>query len=724
VGKRPLLRRLANEAGILPAYIDQVGVTRRTTDDARAALLAAMGVDVSSEAAVGRELERRAARRRSMVLAPTQVWRGGAPRRLAVTLPSASRRSFEWELEVEEENGTRHHASGRGVAGWTASIPLPASLPPGYHAVRVQLRTARGAEHAGEQVLVVTPRRCPAPHDKGVRRQAFGLLVNLYTIRSERNWGVGDFGDLATLTRWGAARGADFVGLNPLHALANRGQAISPYAPVSRLFRNVVYVDVEAVPELAHSPALQRRLGSASFQRRLSALRQGPHVDYGAVLDAKLPVLREMHRVFVERERRRPTARGEEYRRYVDEGGQVLLDFATFLALEERTSHGRPGPRGWRAWPERYRDPRSAALADFRRRHAGEIDFHRFLQFELDRQLAAAATVARRGGMRIGLYQDLALGSSRTGADPWMFPGLFLDALSVGAPPDNFQPRGQDWNLPPLDAARLAELHYSYWIHLVRNALRHAGALRIDHVMGLFRQFWTPAGESAELGAYVGFPADDLLGILALESTRAGALVIGEDLGTVPPGLPRVLADWGILSTRVLYFERTRSGAFKSAKSYPANALASVNTHDLIPLDGFWSGRDLELRRKVGTIATDADLDAQRREREREKILLVRRLHEETVLTPRSAIRNSKFQIPDSKAEPSPAELKRAVHAFLRRTPSALVGFSLDDLAGETEPVNLPGVRRDRYPSWSRRMRTSFERIRRDRAVRDAIEVK
>jgi 4-alpha-glucanotransferase len=293
-----------------------------------------------------------------------------------------------------------------------------------------------------------------------------------------------------------------------------------------------------------------------------------------------------------------------------------------------------------------------------------------------------------------------------------MFPGLFLDRLNIGAPPDDFQPNGQDWNLPPLDVARLAEDHYAYWIQLLRGAFRHAGALRIDHILGLFRQFWTPAGESATLGAYIRFPADDLLGILALESTRAGALVIGEDLGTVPPGLPRILADWGILSTRVLYFERTRRGAFKSSKSYPAAALASVNTHDLIPLDGYWTGRDLELRRQVGTIQNDAELSDQLCQRQRESSFLLRRLKQEGVLSssnPQSAIAN-------------PQSLKRAVHAFLRRTPSALIGFSLDDLAGETEPVNLPGVTRKRYPSWSRRMKTSLERIRRDRTVRDEIQ--
>jgi 4-alpha-glucanotransferase len=711
VGKRPFLRRLATEVGILPDYIDQFGVTRRSTDDARAALLDAMGLDVSSEAAARRELGRRAERRRNSLLAPTQVARGLAPQRLALTLPTAARRAFEWELEVIEEGGAHHRTGGRGRG---ASVPLPASLPHGYHSVRMRLRTADGAERSGEQMLIVTPHACPAPRDRGVRRQAFGLLANLYTIRSERNWGVGDFGDLKALTRWGAQCGADFVGLNPLHALANRGDAISPYAPVSRLFRNLIYLDVEAVPELAQAPALRRRTRSASFRRRLDRLRGGSHVDYEAVLDTKLPILRELHGTFVEREGRQPTVRGEAYRRYVDQGGRTLRDFATFLALAERRSGARSGPRGWRAWPRPYRDARSPEVEAFRRAHAHEIDFHRFVQFELDRQLAAAAGAGARGGMRIGLYQDLALGSARGGADPWMFPGLFLDRLSIGAPPDDFQPNGQDWNLPPLDVERLAADHYAYWTQLVRGALRHAGALRIDHILGLLRQFWIPAGESAALGAYVRFPAADLLGILALESKRAGALVIGEDLGTVPPGLPRLLADWGILSTRVLYFERTRGGAFKSSKSYPRGALASANTHDLIPLAGYWTGRDLELRRRVDTTQTDADLNNQLRRRQREASLLLRRLKREGVLPPP----NPQSEIRD------PQSLTRAVHAFLRGTACALVGFSLDDLAGETEPVNLPGVTRKRYRSWSRRMNESLERIRRDRTVREAIGIR
>jgi 4-alpha-glucanotransferase len=718
VRKRPFLRRLADDAGILPGYVDQRGVTVRTTDEARAALLAAMDVDASSEAAARRALEGRRKRRSAAVIAPVGVHRGGAPRRLAVDLgppaPAAARSpsgEFEWDLDVEEEGGGRHHASGRGRAAPPATVPLPAGLPAGYHTVRLRVRTAGGEERSGEQKLIVAPPRCPQPRQRGIRRQAFGLLANLYTIRSERNWGIGDLGDLAALARWGAALGADFIGLNPLHALANRDHAISPYAPVSRLFRNVIYIDVEAVPELAGAPALQRRIASAPMRRRLCRLREGDHVDYAAVLDAKLPFLRELHRLFAEPERR-PTKRGAEYRRYLDDGGAALSDFATFLALEEELSGGRPSRRGWCAWPARYRDPRSPAVEEFRRRNARAVDFHCFLQFEVDRQLAAAAAAARRGAMRIGLYQDLALGSSLAGADPWMFPGLFLDRLNVGAPPDLFQPKGQDWGLPPIDSERLAEQGHAYWVLLVRNALRHAGALRIDHVMGLFRQYWIPAGASAELGAYVRFPAGDLLGILALESTRAGALVIGEDLGTVPPGLPRVLSDWGILSTRVLYFERTPSGAFKAARRYPANALTSVNTHDLVPLAGYWTGRDLELRRKVRTIPTDADLAAQRREREREKALLVRRLEQEGLPNPQSAIPNPQSAI---------RTLRSAAHAFLRRTPSALVGLSLDDLAGEFEPVNLPGVGHKLYPSWSRRMKKPLERIRRDREVRESV---
>jgi 4-alpha-glucanotransferase len=344
-------------------------------------------------------------------------------------------------------------------------------------------------------------------------------------------------------------------------------------------------------------------------------------------------------------------------------------------------------------------------VKEFSQQHADAIDRQRYLQFELDRQIHAVASADE---LAIGLYGDLAIGTAPSGSDPWMFPDLFVGGASVGAPPDDYSLDGQDWGLPPVDPVRLKAEAYRYWIVLLRNALEHMGALRIDHVMGLFRQYWIPAGRPATEGAYVRFPSQDLLGILALESRRHGSLIIGEDLGTVPRGLPAVLKRWGILSSRVLYFEKDKRGRYRPARRYSSRALVTANTHDHPPLAGFWQGRDLELRDQVGSLGKGRSLADAMEERQHERHALVARLASEGCLD---------AQIPRS----SYPQLCKSVYAMLAHTPAPLVGVWLDDLAGETDPVNLPGVDLGRYPGWSRRVTSTVEQLRRDANATEAL---
>ena len=708
---RPTLAALANRLGILPRYVDTSGITHETSDRTYEALVAALGFDGATEGSAARALAALDTEAAAQLIPSTRVASPADARRVPLVLPPTlvGAPPVEWTIEIRDEAEQRTTVAGRlARTRHQTTLRLPATPAFGYHRLRVHLQGRRTASTVAEQTLIVVPARSPVPRERLGGRRVFGLLANLYAIESARNWGAGDLTDLGALVDFAGDIGAAFVGVNPLHALRNGRHEISPYSPVSRLYRNPLYLDVTAIPELAETPGAARMLASSATQEALARLRAGSHLDYAGVMALKMSLLTVLHRSFARRHRDRDTLRGRAYRRYRRAEGTALLDFATYVTLEE---HLAPtAGRDWRRWRGEYRIPGSPAVEAFRATHAETVDRAMWIQFELDRQLAAVAARAEHAGLPIGVYQDVALGSATRGSDPWAFPGLFvLDGTSLGAPPDGLAPAGQNWGLPPVDPRAIRADGYRYWIRLLRSAFRHAGALRIDHVMGLFRQFWIPARRPGSEGAYVRFPANDLLGILALESTRAQALVIGEDLGTVPAGLPERLRKAGILSTRVLLFTRNRRGAFRPADSYPQQALVGANTHDMVPLAGWTAGRDLVLRRAHGQLRSTAELVAARRERD-EAVAALTHLLVKVGLWPAG-----------EAADGADPRFRGAVHAFLCRTPAALVGVALDDLAGALDPVNLPGVDLDRYPSWSRRPGLALEALAGDPRVAIAL---
>ena len=685
----PALHRLAERVGILPEYVDQTGTeVRRASDETRVAFLRAMGFDASTESGIRDALERLDERDRSRILAPVRVCvlERGEPARTELRLPEAAGRTVAWQARLRLEEGEPRRLDGTVEIDATggATIPLGRRIPEGYHSLHVRV-SDRGAEREAEQSLIVAPRRCRAV------TRVFGVVANLYTVRSREDWGVGDLSGLGALVEWTAAEGGAFVGINPLHALRNRGWDVSPYSPVSRLFRNPIYLDPAAVP--APGAGARAPLDDAETRRERAALRASGAVEYERVMALKRRVLRSLHAGAT------PDA---SYQRFLETEGEPLERFATFEALVDHL-----GKDDWRDWPEPFRDPRSSEVAAFRDAHAREVDFHRWLQYEVDRQLGAAAARGRRAGLGVGLYQDLAIGTAASGADVWANPHLFLEGVSVGAPPDDLAAMGQNWGLPPLDPRALRDDRYEFWIRLLRASFRHGGALRIDHVIGLFRQFWIPDGASGQDGAYVRFPADDLLGILVLEARRHGAVVVGEDLGTVPPEVRPALRARRILSSRVFYFER-EGESFRPAAEYEPASLATANTHDLAPIAGFWAGRDIELRRATGAIDSDEAVERELRGRAAARAAMLDRLAADGAL-------------PSAQEPASGAELRGAVHAFLCGTPAAMVGLSLDDLVGETDPVNLPGVTPDRHSSWTRRLELPVEELATSPDVRAAL---
>jgi 4-alpha-glucanotransferase len=742
VSERPALARLSSEAGIIDRYLEQTG-TRwvETTDQTRAVLLGAMGYDASTESGAAAALESIEAERRSRPLEPVRVvtQTSDDARLLAVSVERDDS-NLRWEGELELESGEIHRMEGARSAkgGRRLEIELPLIPPLGYHQLRITVEQG-GATQTSDQTVIVVPAECTRPRDLLGRDRGFGIVANLYTLASERNWGIGDMTDLGELARWSASLGASFVGINPLHSLLNRGGDVSPYSPVTRLFRNPIYIDVErAVVRVAPDSADRLLAGAAAGVARL---RESASVDYEGVMQLKWPILRRLHSAFLDTATH---AQLEEYRGWCAAREPELTDYATYMviALGEGGAGAAHG-NDWRRWPRELRDVAGAGVAELRRRHPMQVDLHRWAQFELDQQMQEVASSSRSAGLRIGLYQDLAIGTSITGSDVWSNPGLFVHGVSVGAPPDPYSDTGQNWGLPPIDPRALRAGRYRYWIKLLQSAFGHAGALRIDHVMGLFRLFWIPAGETGDKGAYVRYPSEDLLGILALESVRNRAIVVGEDLGTVPEDVPKTLRRWGVLSSRVLLFEREGDGEFRGAEAYAERSLATANTHDMPPLEAFWEGLDLPDRAKHGFIPPDS-LEAARATRSRDREQLTELLVESKVLrrdvgsgpgassaadastASGGSARVESHRGSDADAEETRRELdgltvRAAVHDFLALTPASLMGISLDDVAGETEPVNIPGTSPDQRPNWTRRMSRTLAEIRASEETARAI---
>lgn len=719
------LDRLAQALGIKPSYCDIWGGRCDTSAVSAARLSAAMGFPAHTDEQAAQSLAELLRREWGRLIPPVLTTTVGQPLRVPVHLPKGTGGEVMWTLWLE--NGTDRFESGPavllpltgmetidGAAFVRRELVLDFTLPAGYHRLSV------GADALGlveEAVVVVAPERCLTPDEVlGDGGRAWGLSAQLYSLRSDADWGVGDFTALGQLAEIAAELGADMLGLNPLHALfpADPGHC-SPYSPSNRVFLNPLYIDVTAVPEYADCVAAQQIVAQPGFLQRLAAARDGEQVDYVAVAALKLPVLAALHAHFTELAAYTPTPgpRAQAYAAFCAEWGEDLRRHALFDALHEHFFDQGRGPWSWRDWPEAYRDADSKEVAAFAKTRAGRVDFFQWLQFEADRQLTEAAARAKAAGMRVGFYRDLAVGADSGGSAAWSDPKALATGAAVGAPPDLLNLMGQNWGLTPLSPLGLRERAYAPFIAALRANMRAAGALRIDHVMGLMHMFWLPDRDEDGVcapGAYIAYPFEDLLRIVALESHRNRCLVIGEDLGTVPDDFRPRMAQAGVLSYRVLYFERDRaSGDFLPADAYPAEALATVTTHDLPPLRGFWTGRDLEWRRLLSLYPSDEMMNADAWERGVDRWRLLRALEQ-------AGLRPSCY--PDNEGGQAwTADLTAAVHQFLAHSPAALLTAALEDAVEELEQPNLPGTV-DQHPNWRRRLPINLKGLSAHPAVR------
>ncbi|MFE1773015.1 4-alpha-glucanotransferase [Streptomyces sp. NPDC059008] len=668
--------RLARLYGVATSYTPAPGRTIKIADDTVVAVLAALGVDASTPHAVRTALAAYEDGPGRALLPPTVVARPGRAPDLA-GLPKGT------VLRVEPEGG-------EPPGDLTGPEPRElARLPLGVHTLRAHAPDGRRARAH----LIVAPDRVPAPPGR-----SHGFLVQLYSLLSRQSWGMGDLGDLADLAAWsGRALGTGFVQLNPLHAaVPGPPTDPSPYRPSSRRFPDPVHLRIEHIPEYARLTGAARlradELAARAGALRAEVLDRGALIDRDAVWALKREALELLSAVPLTPGRRAA------YCDFLAEQGQALEDHATWCAIAER--HGSD----WRGWPAELRDPRSPGTARLRPRLLARIDFHCRLAWLTDQQLAAAQRAAREAGMGVGLVHDLAVGVHPCGADTWAQQDAFAAGMSIGAPPDAFNARGQDWGLPPWRPDALAAAGYAPYRELLRGLLRHAGALRIDHVMGLFRLWWVPEGRPPTEGAYVRYDGEAMLSVLALEAHRSGAAVIGEDLGTVEPGVRGELAERGVLGTSVLWFERdygngggesaAAGDADEAAAPQPAEArilapdewrsacLATVTTHDLPSTAARLTGEDVALRERLGLLAGPPE-----RERSRAAYELGEWLGE---LVRRGLL-------PEGAGDEEAAV--RAVHRFLVRTPARMVGVWLPDAVGDRRPQNLPGTW-DEYPNW------------------------
>jgi (1->4)-alpha-D-glucan 1-alpha-D-glucosylmutase len=720
------LDRLCSLCGIATEYADIWGNRHLVPTRTKRALLGAMGIPAADEAQVRHALEACEARAWRRILPAVLVAReGDLPVQVPVTLPAAlAQAPFRWTFVAE--NGERREGDfvpagltvlGEGEADGAAhvryALPLPVRPPAGYH--RLELCGAEGAEPGAGMSLVVAPERCYQPEAVTEDGRVWGVSLQLYALRSERNWGMGDFGDLDTALELAAAHGADAVGVNPLHALfpCDPGHA-SPYSPSSRLFLNVLYLDIQAVADYRESDAARQAVQEPEFQARLRALRAAELVEYEKVAAAKIEVLELLYGHFRSRHLDAGSQRGHAFRAFQARGGKALRRHALFEALHEHFRAQDPSLWGWPTWPEPYRDPASAQVAAFEAGRQERVEFYEYLQWQAALQLEAAGGRSMALRLGVGLYEDLALGPDRGGAEVWADQALYALKASVGAPPDDFSLHGQDWGLPPFIPERLADAAYGPFIATLRANMRHAGALRIDHVMGLMRLFWIPRGDTPENGAYVSYPLDDLLGILALESQRNRCLVIGEDLGTVPDAVREKLKPMGVLSYRLLYFEREPDGTFRTPANYPDQALVAVGTHDLPTLAGYWLGLDLDARARLGLFPSEELRQRQVIERAQDRARLLVALEREGLLPPGASVH------PVAVPEMTP-ELARAVHLYLARTPARLMMVQPEDFAGQLEQVNLPGTAAG-HPNWRRRLPLALEQWPDDPRVRALAE--
>lgn len=668
------LRHLADINGVGTSYYGWTGGHEEVGATSLLKVLHAMGVDVkpgSSDEDINRAITATEDAPWLRTLPATTVVRKGDWRDLWVHVNDGESVRCWYVLEdgtggdLQQLDRPVPPRDVQGQLRGRATFEIPGTLPTGYHTVFAEIE---GREPVSAPLYIVpqkiTPSRLSGP------QRYWGVNAQAYSVASRAGWGVGDAWDLADLSAICAQEGADFLLINPLHASETvKGMENSPYRPVSRAWLNVTYIRPEAVPEYATLPNRQRHQIEQAREQLMEEIADEDQIHRDPSWQAKSKALRWIF------QQPRSTHREAEFNAFCLAGGIELERHALWSALTESV--------GSTDLPKEYRSATSEATQKFAEEHSADIEYHKWLQWIVSEQLAWPNSVAKKLGMQIGIMADLAVGTHPLGSDYWSMPGVFASGMYVGAPPDMYSQLGQNWTQPPWIPSKLAETGYEPFRQVIRAALKLAGALRIDHILGLFRLWWLPKGETAAAGTYVYFDHEAMVGILLLEAERNDAILIGEDLGTVEPWVRTYLGERGILGTSVFWFEKEEGTDLPlHADQYRESVLGTVNTHDLPPTLGYMDGIQTKIRSDLGLLVDPIE---EVRERDRlEQEMTIQRLREYGLLGPE---------------DPTPEQVMAALHRYVARTPSRLVAAALVDEVGEKRPQNFPGTEHE-YPNW------------------------
>lgn len=696
--KDKLIDELCNLTGILNEYFDIFGKKYIASIESKSSVLKAMGFDIDTIDSISREIKTLKELPWKRFIEPVYVFNEqpfsihvyfnlekGEEQfvkinwRLSSDLPSGLKVKYEsLQLIIVEQ---RLIDNRRYV-----KVALPCNFPKGiekfdlgYYSIEVNVKI-RDKSFSGTSKVIVCPKQCYYPF-KSEEDKCWGLTLNLYSLRSNSNWGVGDLGDLRYCIETTKKYGGAFVGINPLHSITNmRPYGISPYSPISKFYRNFIYINITEVEGFEEINL------DSTVQNKIEKLNNAQYVDYENVAEIKFNILKKLFDWFYKKHYMKKSQLASEFDEYINKEGESLVNYALYCAIAEYEGKGLNKPiYSWRQWDSKFHSVSSKDSLNFKKKHQKKILLYCYMQWLIERQLSKIHQVSKP--MPIGIYNDLAVGSIRDGSDEWLYQDVFASLVNAGAPPDDFNTSGQDWGFPPLCPIKLRKYAYEPLILTLRKNMQYAGALRIDHALGLFRMFWIPLGSKASDGVYVEYPYEEILSIIALESHLNKTIIIAEDLGTVTDLAKKELNKYKMLSYKLLYFQRKYPDAnFVHPDDYPENALCAITTHDLPTIKGFWKGIDIDLRKTLSFIKDDDQYKQLLNERQRDKKLLLDILRQLGIID---------FDI-HSEIN---TKLIIAIYEFLARTKSMLLSISIDDIMETINQQNMPGTVEE-YPCW------------------------